>query len=298
MISVIVPVRDAEQYIAKCSAALVAQDYPADRFEVIMVDNGSTDASVRLIQDHPRITLLHERVLGAYAARNAGLRVARGEIIAFTDPDCVPDPKWLQCIARAMSDRECQIVVGSYAPARASKALAALAAYENAKNRYVFSSKLRELYYGYTNNMGARASLFRDLGPFLQRPRGSDTVLAKRVVDAHGCDAVSYVDDMRVAHLEIDSVRSYYRKVFVHATSIKELGDVAPLRPLGFEERLLVFRQMVRREGHGVMMAATTFVMLTVGLAYWIIGAARGFWARKVQARWLKSQTPETQHSG
>jgi hypothetical protein len=97
---------------------------------------------------------------------------------------------------------------------------------------------------------------------------------------------------MRVAHLEIDSVRGYYRKVSVHAKSIREFGHLAPLRALGFKERLMVFNQMAQSEGYNVFTAITVFLVLTVGLAYWMVGAARGLWARSTRPQLGKPPQP------
>ena len=271
-ISVVVPVRNATPYLRQCCEALLSQDYPRDQFEIIMVDNGSTDSSRSIIERFPGITLLHEAAPGAYTARNKGLEIARGEVVAFTDPDCAPDRSWLRTLAAALADETVHVVTGSYLPARPSDILDALASYENTKNRYIFNSEIPELYYGYTNNMAVRAKLFHELGLFADRLRGSDAIFARTVVARYGCRAVRYVDEMRVAHFEIDSAWSYCRKVFVHAKSVREIGAVAMLRPLNRAERLTVFSSMVRRQGYGITHATKAFLMLASGFGAWTLG--------------------------
>src|SRR5262249_3385794 len=105
-ISVIVPFYNAERYIQDCIRGLLAQNFPENAYEIIMVDNNSTDASTSIVKQQPHITLLTEQKQGAYAARNRGLTAARGSVIAFTDPDCVPDPHWLQQIAMTFASTE------------------------------------------------------------------------------------------------------------------------------------------------------------------------------------------------
>jgi GT2 family glycosyltransferase len=94
-VSVVVPVYNDARRIVGCVQALLSQTYPRERYEVIVVDNGSTDGSYEAVRPFP-VTLLRETgTQGSFAARNTGLRQARGEIYAFTDSDCTPAPQWL-----------------------------------------------------------------------------------------------------------------------------------------------------------------------------------------------------------
>jgi glycosyltransferase involved in cell wall biosynthesis len=100
-VSVIVPVfleheRDRIALDA-CVEALLAQTYPRDRYEVILVDNGGLPVPGRA-----GVILLREPRPGSYAARNTGLAVARGDIYCFTDHDCMPIPEWLELGVRAL----------------------------------------------------------------------------------------------------------------------------------------------------------------------------------------------------
>lgn len=94
-VSVIVPVRDGAEALAGCLAALTRQSYQRDRYEVIVVDNGSTEDLRPAMPADDRFVLIREDKPGSYAARNAGLEKAAGTILAFTDGDCLPDPRWL-----------------------------------------------------------------------------------------------------------------------------------------------------------------------------------------------------------
>ena len=96
VISVIVPVWNDEKRIGQCIEALKNQSLRSDLFEIIIVDNGSTDSTSSVVARHPDVVLLHEKRPGSYAARNAGLARARGEYAAFTDSDCTPQSDWLE----------------------------------------------------------------------------------------------------------------------------------------------------------------------------------------------------------
>lgn len=96
LVSVIVPVYNGAGTIGACLRALAAQDYPADRYEVIVVDNNSTDGTAGVIRQCSAARYVRETsAQSSYAARNRGIGEARGEILAFTDADCVPDGGWL-----------------------------------------------------------------------------------------------------------------------------------------------------------------------------------------------------------
>jgi GT2 family glycosyltransferase len=93
-ISVIVPVFRDEAGAEHCLVALKQQVYPGE-VQVIIVDNGPEFSLRRLAAACPDVTFLSEPRPGSYNARNAGLRAAQGEILAFTDADCRPEPYWL-----------------------------------------------------------------------------------------------------------------------------------------------------------------------------------------------------------
>ncbi|WP_432486600.1 glycosyltransferase family 2 protein [Kineococcus sp. SYSU DK018] len=94
--SVVVPVHDGVQDLRRCLSALLRQDYPAGRFRVIVVDNASREDVSAALPDDERFVLLSEPVPGSYRARNRALAEADGEVVAFTDADCTPEPDWLR----------------------------------------------------------------------------------------------------------------------------------------------------------------------------------------------------------
>jgi glycosyltransferase involved in cell wall biosynthesis len=110
-VSIVVPAYDAEPFLGRCIESLLALEYPADRLEIIVVDNASNDRTPAIISGYPVMALAEPRP-GAAAARNRGIAHARGAIVAFTDADCEVDPTWLSEIDRALADPELGAVMG------------------------------------------------------------------------------------------------------------------------------------------------------------------------------------------
>lgn len=94
-ISLVIPMYNASSTLPRLLASLSAQTLPREQYEVIFVDDGSTDGSGELVRRYEGFRLLAQQNRGPSAARNHGTREARGEIIAYTDADCVLPPDWL-----------------------------------------------------------------------------------------------------------------------------------------------------------------------------------------------------------
>jgi glycosyltransferase involved in cell wall biosynthesis len=273
-------VHNTAEHLERCLAALTEQDYPRDGFEVLAVDNNSTDGSAAILARAGGIRALTETKQGSYAARNRALREARGELLAFTDSDCAPDPGWLRAIDRAFEDPGIQVVLGCRRPGRDSGLIRLLADYENKKDEHVFASQAAELYYGFTNNMGVRRAAFEQYGPFVERPRGADTIFVRRVVEGAGCEAVAYAPSMRIAHAEMDGVRAYYRKMFTYGRSRQQYRHIVKTRPLSTAERLEAYRATVRDGGYSRIEAIALAGLLAGGMVAWSLGSHSRRWSK------------------
>jgi glycosyltransferase involved in cell wall biosynthesis len=102
-VSVVIPVYNDPGRLPKCLAALEEQCYPTDRYEVIVVDNGSEASIESQAQAFPHVRTALERTPGSYAARNMGISLAGGSVIAFTDSDTLPCPDWIEKGVEALS---------------------------------------------------------------------------------------------------------------------------------------------------------------------------------------------------
>lgn len=95
-VSVIIPVYNDSQRLKLCLESLFSQTYPSSYYEVIVVDNNSTDNIQSIVSQFPQVIYTEEKQIGSYAARNKGISLAKGEVISFTDSDCIPYPNWIE----------------------------------------------------------------------------------------------------------------------------------------------------------------------------------------------------------
>jgi cellulose synthase/poly-beta-1,6-N-acetylglucosamine synthase-like glycosyltransferase len=167
-VTVIIPVFNDPDGARACLAALRQQTYPADHFDVVLVDNGS----------HPALTLPDrlpfrsrvERCVtpGSYAARNAGALVAAGEVLAFTDADCLPDPNWLESGVRTLLAGQGAHVVGGDVQVTQPSIRTGTALYQYASG---FQQRENIEHKGFTAtaNLFCLAQQFAAVGPFDER---------------------------------------------------------------------------------------------------------------------------------
>jgi GT2 family glycosyltransferase len=100
--SIVVPTCERPVQLSRCLQSLAGLDYPQERFEVVVVDDGSANRLDEVVAPFRRtlsLQLLRQENTGPAAARNLGSRHARGEFLAFTDDDCQPDAGWLRELA-------------------------------------------------------------------------------------------------------------------------------------------------------------------------------------------------------
>jgi glycosyltransferase involved in cell wall biosynthesis len=195
-VSVIVPVLNEARRITACLDALAAQE-GAPPFEVIVVDNGSRDGTPDLVRNHSiGGRLEHEPARGPYAARNTGIAAARGEIVAFTDADCVPEPRW---VAEGVA------TIDAGADLAGGRIIQMASASPSVWERYDRATYLdQDLYirvekFAATANLLVRAKVFADLGGFVPRLTASgDQELCQRAIRAGY--RLAYAPDARVLH--------------------------------------------------------------------------------------------------
>jgi len=99
-VSVVIPAYNEENYIEKALLALMQQDLPKEEFEVIVVDNASTDHTHRVVTEfskqHSNVRVVDKKRKGILFARECGRVAAKGEILARIDANCVPPRDWLK----------------------------------------------------------------------------------------------------------------------------------------------------------------------------------------------------------
>jgi glycosyltransferase involved in cell wall biosynthesis len=129
-LSVIIPVFDDRPSLERCLDSLRRQTRTEVPVEIVVVDNGSLESLEDLAEPDKNIRIIKEARPGSYAARNAGILAARGQILAFTDADCIPTPDWLAVGLSALSKTSGPVTVGGrvhmFVPEGASRTAAAL----------------------------------------------------------------------------------------------------------------------------------------------------------------------------
>ncbi|MBW1788878.1 MAG: glycosyltransferase [Deltaproteobacteria bacterium] len=163
-VSVVIPVYNDPVRVRETVKALARQDYPGDRFEIIVVDNGSADQLRPQLTDYPVTIIEESAVRSSYAARNRGVLAARGEIIAFTDSDCIPENAWLSSGVRAFQEKNAALVGGQMRYRFSSKRTGAeyLDALANSENK----RSIEERGVTMTANLFVRKDIFEEIGPF------------------------------------------------------------------------------------------------------------------------------------
>jgi O-antigen/teichoic acid export membrane protein/GT2 family glycosyltransferase len=280
-VSVIIPVYNNASGLGLCLAALAPQTYPATRFEVIVVDNGSTDDVADVVARFPQVRLISEARPGSYAARNRGLSVATGDIIAFTDSDCIPDVGWIEGGVTALCQAEgCGLLGGAItftyrSPEGPSTPELCDSVFDLDQQRFLALGK-----FACTANVFTWARVIQDVGPFDAAMKSvGDRDFGNRV--AAGGYALAYTRDARVQHPARGTVRE-----LVHKRRRVAGGHHERARKLGMPLLRLVvamIRVLIRNPFWGLMRIqqkarhATLAAKLKVAGLYVMLSYAQAF---------------------
>ena len=233
-VSVIVPVRNGAATLPACLDGLSAQLIPPR--QTVVVDNGSDDGSAELAHRHPvGVHLVYEPRPGSYAARNAGLVAADGEVLAFTDADCVPSPEWLQAGLAALETVD--IAAGHVSPlvSRSPSIWEKFDAGHHVDQRkYVAESG-----FGATANLLVRREVFAEVGPFDAALRsGGDREFCRRAVRSGF--RLGYVADAVVRHQSRRSMRETWQLHRRLGAGLRELSKRQLHPPFWRDDQMLL----------------------------------------------------------
>ncbi len=182
-VSVIIPVYNGEDDLPALLECLRSQTYPSHLAEYLLVDNGSRDRTLALLQSNPQVHALSEtQIQSSYAARNTGIRAAKGSIIAFTDADCRPHPDWLARLVQPFINPAIGIVAGEILALPGHTLLERYAdRHETLSQKHTLAHSFCP--YGQTANLAVRRQIFEQVGLF--RPyltTGGDADICWRVL--------------------------------------------------------------------------------------------------------------------
>lgn len=205
-ISVLIPVYNDIDRVGLCIEKLRAMTFPQDKYEVIIIDNGSSDGTYELLQklvselDDKAFRLVQCLTPGSYAARNEGLKLADGEFVAFTDSDCLVSENWLQSLLDSWREQSGSVVVAgkvSFFSDTTKKTEQCALDFEN-----MFSMKQDQNAKNgkcITANLFCSMGLLETHGGFNEKLKsGGDVEFSQRVVNAGG--KIVYSENAEVFH--------------------------------------------------------------------------------------------------
>jgi glycosyltransferase involved in cell wall biosynthesis len=207
MVSVVICAYNAERTMLPCLESLRKLDYP--NFEVIIVDDGSRDRTAEISLDFPEFRLIRQPNKGLSVARNVGLHAARGDLIAYTDSDCVVDPHWLTLMVRTLSEKNFDGCGGpNYAPHEDGWIEACCAASPGAPCHVLTADDVAEHLAG-CNMVFTKAALLK-VGGFDPQftSAGDDVDVCWRILDSGM--RLGYCPAAFVWHFRRNTIKAYY----------------------------------------------------------------------------------------
>lgn len=242
-VSVIIPAYNAEKTIENCLNAVLKQKYPRNKYEVIVVNDGSTDRTKEIVSKFP-VRLINQKNAGPAKARNRGVRNAKANIVVFIDSDCVPGSTCLKNLVASLSDLEIVGVSGTYRTKNKDSFMARFTGYEIEQRHNKMKEKSMIDFIG-TFNCAYRRNIFLQFGGFNTKFRtssGEDPDLSYRI-SKRGYKLV-FQPSAYVYHFHPNSLKKYLRqkfwraywKVFLYSIHKEKIfGDVYTPRTLFFQ---------------------------------------------------------------
>lgn len=244
-ISVIVPSFNRRSEIEGLLTSLDQQELPKDEFEVIIVDDGSTDDTseyvAKIIETKRlQIQFIRQDHKGPGAARNLGMENARGDVFVFIDSDCTAPPDWLSVIKVAFDDDPELRAFGGRDDALPDFP-PLLLAINYSMTSFLTTGGMRggkkkrlAKFYPRSFNMGLHRTLYEKIGGFGSLRHGQDIEFSNRIIKSG--EKVAYLRDSVVFHKRRTSLRTFFRQVFNWGVARINLYkiDSAMLEPLHF----------------------------------------------------------------
>jgi GT2 family glycosyltransferase len=208
-VSVVVCTHNGQRTLPECLDGAINIDYP--NYEVIVVSDGSTDASPQIARSHPGVRVIETPRQGLAAARNAAAEAATGEILAYIDDDAIPEPDWLQNVVSAFGDGQAAGVGGPNVLPPDSNWVAECVANAPGGPTHVLISD-REAEHVPGCNMAIRKDALQRIGGFDPqfRAAGDDVDVCWRLLDAG--ERIAFAPGATVLHHRRRSIRGYLRQ--------------------------------------------------------------------------------------
>ncbi len=233
MVSIIIPTCDRKDSLKGALDSIAGSNYPRDRYEVLVVDDGSVDGTDRLVRElQARLPMalryFRQEKKGLSAAKNVGIRESKGEVLVFTDDDCLLEEEWLALIVQPFESPEIGVVGG---PDRIPEASTPLATYiDYSVTSFIGTGGVREggtmrlaKYYPRGCNTAMLKSAVEKVGGFDETFKaGEDIELVYRVKRAGY--SIAYAPEAFVWHKRRASFGTFLRQIFARGYWRAELG--------------------------------------------------------------------------
>lgn len=213
-VSVIIPVFNDSERLKICLQALENQTYPQKFYEIIVVDNGSIENIKVLVNNFAQALTTYENTPGSYAARNQGISIAKGEILAFTDSDCIPALDWIEKgVKSLLNTPNCGLVAGRIDfffknPEEPTP----VELYESVELSFEQDINIKDKHFGVTANLFTFKHVIDHIGAFNANLKsGGDREWGERVFQA-GYQQI-YADDVFVKHPARHSFAQLYTRM-------------------------------------------------------------------------------------
>jgi glycosyltransferase involved in cell wall biosynthesis len=219
---VVIPVYDGAETIAACVASVLGVEYPRERFEVVVVDNGSTDGTLEVLHAFGAdVRVLSESTRGASAARNRGIRESCRPVIVLTDADCMVEPGWLASLVAPLADEQVGVVGGRILSRRSGNRIERFGEQIHDHRRAI---EEQDPPYAITMNWASRRAVLLEAGLFDESLlRAQDVDLSWRI-GRLGYRLV-YAHDAVVRHHNERTIRGLVREGYVHGLHAVRLRE-------------------------------------------------------------------------
>lgn len=216
MISIIIPTYNAEKTIAQTSEYLLKQNYPKNQYEIIVVDDESTDDTIEIVKKFKKVKIFKQTHKGPASARNLGAKHSKGNIFLFTDQDCIPDKNWIKYMVEPFKNPEIVGVQGTYKTLNKESLIARFAGYE-IEQRHERMKKQKYIDFIGTFSAAYRKNIFLKLGGFdtcFKTASGEDPELSFKISKA-GYKMV-FQPKAIVHHRHPDTLFKFLKQKFLH----------------------------------------------------------------------------------
>lgn len=292
LFSIVIPTYNRPDRLASCLQSLTQLNYPRERFEIIVVDDGSNQpiaSGAEPFKSNLTLTLLRQDNSGPACARNTGAAHAQGQYLVFTDDDCQPYPDWLTALERVLHQQPTALV-GGYTVNALPENPFSTASQILIDYLYDYYNSRQAPSFFASNNFAMAAEQFRLSGGFdtsFPLAAGEDREFCDRWLQL-GLPLV-YAPAARVRHTHQLSLRQFWRQHFnygrgaycFHQVRARRVDEQVKVEPLQFYWQLLIYpfsRQPQRQVPHSQTVILSGLLFLSQ-----VANVAGFFWERSQQ---------------